>query len=112
MGTLCRLLEGGLTALNALSRRPYRPQTTGYSKGSSLRNRLTEIRLAYLSSISHAILEIRAGAPQRAGARKSWRILARKSKKFRVGRQARFHPQNQKSGRATPPDPDFYRSIA
>ena len=26
MGTLCRLLEGGFTALKALSRRPYRPR--------------------------------------------------------------------------------------
>ena len=26
MGTLCRLLEGGFTALNALSRRPFRPR--------------------------------------------------------------------------------------
>ena len=32
-----------------------------YSKAWCLRNRLIEIRLAVLSSISHAILEIRAG---------------------------------------------------
>ena len=32
-----------------------------YSKGCCLRNRLIEIRLAVLRSISHAILEIRAG---------------------------------------------------
>ena len=84
-----------------------------HCKGSSLRNRLTEIRLAVLSSISHAILEIRAGGPRATGARKIFAgFCAETSKKFRAGRGARFHPQNQKtaiSGRARPPDPDFYR---
>ena len=40
---------------------PPPPWPYAYSKAWCLRNRLIEIRLAVLSSISHAILEIRAG---------------------------------------------------
>ena len=50
-----------------------------YSKGSTLRNRPIEIRTALSSSISRAILEIRAGA---AGTRKNWGGRRRRPKNW------------------------------
>jgi predicted metal-dependent phosphoesterase TrpH len=76
-------------------------QQLTYSQGSSLRNRLTEIRPAVLQlSISHTNLEIRAGAPQ---AREKVADFALKSKKFRSLAGHR--------GSISPSKSDFYRSI-
>eukprot|EP00966_Prymnesium_polylepis_P060283 1398856-Prymnesium_polylepis.1 len=61
---------------------------TRYSQGSSLRNRLTEIRLAVLSSISHTRRDFRNQGGRATGARKMLDgvFCALISKKSRAGR--------------------------
>ena len=51
MDALCRLLEGGSTALKALSRRPYRPRRT-WAAGAFIGVKYSRVRRERVASVT------------------------------------------------------------